>query len=197
MKHGQSVALDPVLCRRACTIALCAWGATLGAGVPAQQSYPAKVIRMVIPLPPGGTSDILARIAAQKITEATGQPVIAENRGGAGGNIGTEIVAKAPPDGYTLLTAPGSTLTVNPSLYRNPSVFQALDQADFHQPSHIAMDVLVVFSKLQRDHIDAERDVLLEQREVAVCFFRLPPWLSSGDLQVFHFLLQPLPSRPK
>ena len=73
--------------RHAIVIALCGTGITASAEVLAQQNYPAKAIRMVIPLPPGGTSDILARIAARKITEATGQQVIAENRGGAGGNI--------------------------------------------------------------------------------------------------------------
>ena len=83
----------------------------------AQPAYPAKAIRLVVPFPPGGTTDILARVAGQKITEATGQQVIVDNRPGAGGNIGTEIVAKAPPDGYTLLTDPGSTLTINPSLF--------------------------------------------------------------------------------
>jgi tripartite-type tricarboxylate transporter receptor subunit TctC len=87
------------------------------AATPAQPVYPAKPIRMVVPFPPGGTTDILARVAGQKITEATGQQVIVDNRPGAGGNIGTEIVARAPADGYTLLTDPGSTLTINPSLF--------------------------------------------------------------------------------
>jgi tripartite-type tricarboxylate transporter receptor subunit TctC len=72
---------------------------------------------MVIPFPPGGTTDILGRIASQKLSEALGQQVVPDNRSGASGNIGTEQVAKAPPDGYTLLTAPGSTLTIHPSLY--------------------------------------------------------------------------------
>jgi tripartite-type tricarboxylate transporter receptor subunit TctC len=81
------------------------------------QGYPNKTIRMVAPFPPGGTTDILARIAAQKLTEALAQQVIVDNRPGAGGNIGTELVAKSPPDGYTLVTAPGSTLTIHPSLY--------------------------------------------------------------------------------
>jgi len=81
------------------------------------QNYPTKTIRMIVPFPPGGTTDILARVAGQKITEAFGQQVIIDNRPGAGGNIGTELVAKAAPDGYTLLTDPGSTLTINPSLF--------------------------------------------------------------------------------
>jgi tripartite-type tricarboxylate transporter receptor subunit TctC len=72
---------------------------------------------MILPFPPGGTTDILGRVAAQKLTEALGQQVVPDNRPGAAGNIGTEFVAKAPPDGYTLLTAPGSTLTIHPALY--------------------------------------------------------------------------------
>ena len=84
---------------------------------PAEQSWPTKPVRMVIPFPPGGTTDILGRVAAQKLTEALGQQVVPDNRPGAAGNIGTELVAKAPPDGYMLLTAPGSTLTIHPSLY--------------------------------------------------------------------------------
>jgi tripartite-type tricarboxylate transporter receptor subunit TctC len=81
------------------------------------QTYPSKSIRMVIPFPPGGTTDILARIAAQKLSEALGQQVVPDNRPGAAGNIGSEQVAKSPPDGYTLATIPGSTLTIHPSLY--------------------------------------------------------------------------------
>ena len=72
---------------------------------------------MIIPFPPGGTTDILGRVAAQKMGEALGQQVVPDNRPGAAGNIGTELAAKAPPDGHTLLTAPGSTLTIHPSLY--------------------------------------------------------------------------------
>jgi tripartite-type tricarboxylate transporter receptor subunit TctC len=83
----------------------------------AAQSYPTKSLRMVIPFPPGGTTDILGRVAAQKLSEALGQQVVPDNRPGAAGNIGAEQVAKAPPDGYTLVTLPGSTLTIHPSLY--------------------------------------------------------------------------------
>jgi tripartite-type tricarboxylate transporter receptor subunit TctC len=92
--------------------------AALGLGSEAAaQTYPTKPVRMIIPFPPGGTTDILARVAAQKLSEALGQQVVPDNRPGAAGNIGTELVAKAPPDGYLLLTAPGSTLTIHPSLY--------------------------------------------------------------------------------
>lgn len=81
------------------------------------QAYPAKAIRIVVPFPAGGTSDILSRAIGQKLTEEWKQPVIVDNRPGAGANIGAEIVVKSPPDGYTLLLA--STIhTINPSLYR-------------------------------------------------------------------------------
>ena len=79
------------------------------------QAYPAKAIRIVVPFPAGGTSDILSRAVGQKLAEAWKQPVIVDNRPGAGANIGAEIVVKSPADGYTLLLA--STIhTINPSL---------------------------------------------------------------------------------
>ena len=79
-------------------------------------AYPAKAIRIVVPFPAGGTSDILSRAIGQKLTEEWKQPVVVDNRPGASANIGAEIVVKSPPDGYTLLCA--STIhTINPSLY--------------------------------------------------------------------------------
>ena len=83
----------------------------------AAESYPDRVVRIVNPYPPGGSVDVMARILAQKLTEALGQQVIVENRSGGGGNTGSDFVAKSEPDGYTLLfTAPGP-LTVNQTLY--------------------------------------------------------------------------------
>src|SRR4051812_3816077 len=80
------------------------------------QSYPERVIRIVNPFPPGGSVDVTARMLAQKLSENLGQQVIVENRAGAGGNTGAESVAKADPDGYTLLfTAPGP-LVINQTL---------------------------------------------------------------------------------
>ena len=81
------------------------------------QSYPVKPIRLVLPYPPGGGTDVIARPLAQKLTEQLGQQVIVDNRGGAGGNIGMEFVAKSPADGYTLLFALTAQYAVNPSLY--------------------------------------------------------------------------------
>ena len=79
-------------------------------------AYPAKPIRLIVPFTPSGPTDILARAIGQKLTEALGPQVVVDNRPGANGNIGTELVVKSPPDGYTLLLASAGILTVNPSL---------------------------------------------------------------------------------
>lgn len=81
------------------------------------QTYPTKPLRVIVPFPPGGSTDTLARAIGLKLTEAWGQQVIIDNRAGASGIIGTELGAKAPPDGYTLLMGSGGPLTINPALY--------------------------------------------------------------------------------
>ena len=83
------------------------------------QQCGAKAIRLVVPFPPGGGADTLARILAPRWTEATGQQIVIDNRSGAAGNIGTAIVARASTDGCTLLLGHSSALVVNPSLYRD------------------------------------------------------------------------------
>ncbi|WP_159593282.1 Bug family tripartite tricarboxylate transporter substrate binding protein [Hydrogenophaga sp. BPS33] len=80
------------------------------------QNYPNKPIRMVVPFAPGGTTDGIARIVANKVSEHIGQPIVVDNRAGAGGNVGTDAVAKAAPDGYTIAMV-GNSFTVNPALY--------------------------------------------------------------------------------
>jgi len=82
-----------------------------------RQAYPGKPIRLIVPFAPGGGNDLLARIVSQKFQESWGQPVVIENKPGAGGNIGADFVAKSAPDGYTLLLGT-NTLTMNPSIFR-------------------------------------------------------------------------------
>jgi tripartite-type tricarboxylate transporter receptor subunit TctC len=91
----------------------------LAAPASAADPYPSRPVRIVVPFPAGGPADALARMVGDKLQAALGQPVVVDNRPGAGGNIGLELVAKSPPDGHTLALAPAGNLTVNPSLYRN------------------------------------------------------------------------------
>ena len=86
---------------------------------PAQDAWPARPVRLVVPSSPGGATDFFARLMAQTLGEALKQPFVVENRPGASGNIGAEAVAKAAPDGYTLLISSTPALIINPSLYRN------------------------------------------------------------------------------
>jgi tripartite-type tricarboxylate transporter receptor subunit TctC len=83
------------------------------------QPYPAKPIRLVVPFPPGGSADIIGRTLAQRLAEQMGQPVVVENRAGASAIIGSEYVAKSPPDGYTLLLGNVGSMTIHPFLYPN------------------------------------------------------------------------------
>lgn len=84
----------------------------------AQAPYPNKPIRLVVPFATGGATDVIGRLIGAKMSEILGQQMVVDNRAGAGGNIGTDLVAKAPADGYTLLVATGSTHTMNPRLYK-------------------------------------------------------------------------------
>ena len=90
----------------------------VAAGSAVAQGYPTKTVKIVVPYPPGGPTDIVARVVAQKLSEQTGQQFIVDNRGGAGGNIGAEAVAKSPADGYTLLVAT-TAHAINRTLFKD------------------------------------------------------------------------------
>jgi len=102
--------------RTTLALAIGAASALLAVAVNAQP-YPSKPVRIIVPFAPGGASDLLPRMVGQKLTEAWGQQIIVDNRPGGAGNIGMGLGAKAPPDGYTLLSAPNGNLVVNPHMY--------------------------------------------------------------------------------
>ncbi|MGE4048521.1 MAG: Bug family tripartite tricarboxylate transporter substrate binding protein, partial [Acetobacteraceae bacterium] len=98
----------------AAALAACA---VMAGAAAAQDKYPSKPIKLIVPFAPGGQTDITARVVSNHIAQTVGQPLIIENRGGAGGSLGSELASKAPPDGYTLLLATSSTHSTNPWIY--------------------------------------------------------------------------------
>src|SRR6187549_3113497 len=102
------------------------------AGAAHGQGYPSRAVRIVVPFPPGGTSDILARTIGARLSDTLGQPVVIDNRPGAGGNIAAEHVAKSAPDGYTLIMGT-SSLAISQSLYRKLSYDLVQDFAPISQ----------------------------------------------------------------
>jgi tripartite-type tricarboxylate transporter receptor subunit TctC len=99
-------------------VTLCAW---MPGPAPANaQTYPTRPIKVVVPFPPGGPTDGMARIISERLGAVLGQPIVIENRGGAGGGIGGKFVAEADPDGYTVLMTPGGALTTGPAV--NPNI---------------------------------------------------------------------------
>ena len=129
-RRGRKMMVRMVAVVAAVTVAFVLGGATaapLGA-----QTYPSKPVRFILPFPPGGATDILGRIMGQILANRLGQPFVPENRPGAGGNIGSELVAKARPDGYTLLLA-GPALSISPGLYKKLNYDPVKDLAPISQ----------------------------------------------------------------
>jgi tripartite-type tricarboxylate transporter receptor subunit TctC len=109
----------PLLLGAAASLALPALGR-------AQANYPSRPVRVIIPWPPGQATDLMARVVAQRIADQWGQPMVPENRAGAGGMIGTDLVAKAAPDGYTVLAASTGPITTAPLVQRTPYTWSAI-----------------------------------------------------------------------
>ena len=121
--------------------------ACVGAAAFAAESFPAKPVRFIVPFPPGGGTDGLARVLGGKLGEMWGQQVLIDNRSGAQGNIGTAIGAKAPPDGYTITLGHQGALTINPHLYANPGYDSLRDFAAVTKATEMAF-LLVVHPSL-------------------------------------------------
>ena len=113
----------------------------LGAGAAGAQAYPAKQVRLILPFPPGGPTDMLGRAIAQKLGEQIGQTVVADNRPGAGGNLGIELAAKSPPDGYTMVLT-SSVIALAPALYAKLN-YQQKDLAPISLVAEIKNVILV------------------------------------------------------
>jgi tripartite-type tricarboxylate transporter receptor subunit TctC len=132
----------------------------------AAQGYPNRAVRLIVPFPPGGGTDIIARPIAQKLAEKWGQPVVIDNRGGAGGNVGTKAAAEAAPDGYTLVLGVQGTHAVNQSLYANAGFDSTKDFAAITMVANTP-NILVVHPSVPA-HSVAELIALAKQKPGAL-----------------------------
>ena len=129
-------------CAAVLLVAGCLPAASSIAAQPAA-SYPERPIRLVIPYPPGGTADLMGRIIGQKLADNWNRTVVIDNRGGAGGNIATEMVARAEPDGYTLLLCNAPVLAINPALYKKVSFDPVKDFAPVSPIAEVPLFLVV------------------------------------------------------
>ena len=146
----------------------------------AAQPYPSRIVKLIVPQTPGGATDVFARKIGQLLSEKWGQPVVIENRAGAGGVVGTEVVAKSAPDGYTLLVTYAGSQAINPSLY--PKIpFDSVK--DFQTIATLASTpfVLIVHPKLPAKDL-AEYVALARAKPDALTY------ASSGNGSVNHLL---------
>ena len=155
--------------------------AAIGLGLPAAshgQTYPARPIKIIVPSPAGATTDTLVRMVAQKLSEKWGQPVIVDNRPGAGGNIGAEEAAKAAPDGYTLLFTYPAPLTVNQTLYKE----LAYDPDGFVPISLIAAVPLVLAVPPKEEATTVQQLIALAKAHPGQLNFASQGYGTSGHL---------------
>src|SRR5262249_55685899 len=119
----------------------------------AAESYPTRTIRLIVPYPPGGGTDIVGRIVGEKLQASLGQPIVIDNPGGAGGVLGTEVAAKAAPDGHTLLLVPTSHV-INPSIYAKLPYDTAKDFAPITMVASAAI-LMAVNPRVPADSVGA------------------------------------------
>lgn len=125
---------------------------TVPASVHANEQYPSQLIKLMVPFPPGGPTDALARRLAQGVGEALNTQVIVENKGGAGGNIGSEYVAKAKPDGYTILFGTSGPLAINTSIYKKLNYHPASSFEPIMKVGHLP-NILVVHPTVEANNV--------------------------------------------
>ncbi len=147
----------------------------------AQSTFPNKLVRVIVPFPAGGSADVLARIVSEKLSNKWGQPVVVDNRVGAGGNIGAEFVYKADPDGYTLLSSPPGPLAINHNLYK---------QLSFEPAKFVPITVLAIVPNV----ITAKMDLPANSVKELVAYAKANPgkvaYASQGNGSTSHLSAQ-------
>jgi tripartite-type tricarboxylate transporter receptor subunit TctC len=172
--------MNPIRTLALCTAALLA--AVLGAA-PAlgQTGFPNKVVKIVVPFPAGGSADVLARIVGEKLSTKWGQPVVVENRVGAGGNIGAEAVFRADPDGHTILSSPPGPLAINLNLYK---------QLSFDPTKFVPVTVLAIVPNV----ITAKMDLPANSAKELIAYAKANPgkviYASQGNGSTSHLSAQ-------
>jgi tripartite-type tricarboxylate transporter receptor subunit TctC len=151
----------------------------------AQQAYPAKPVKIIAPFAPGGLADVLARAVGERLQRALGQPFVVENRPGAGGNVGADAVARAEPDGYTLLMSSAGILTINQFLYEK----MPFDPAAAFAPVSVVADMpmlLVVRADLPAR--DVKEFMALARERPSGLFYGSPGYGTTGHLGMELFM---------
>lgn len=165
------------LSRRRALQGLLASGATVAAPQLFAQAFPSRAVELVVPYPPGGSTDVVARMLQAKIAPTLGQPMVVDNRAGANGNIGTAHVARSPADGHRLLMSTSALLTINPHVHRNAG-FDPFK--DFAPVCHISNGALAVAVNAQSNVRSVADLVALAKKEPKGVFYATP---SSGTPQ--------------
>ena len=164
-----------------CALLVCAVAGLAGSPVLAQTAFPNKVVRIIVPFPAGGSADVLARIVGEKLSTKWSQPVVVENRVGAGGNIGAEAAYRADPDGYTILSSPPGPLSINHNLYK---------QLPFDPPKFVPITVLAIVPNV----ITAKLDLPANSVKELIAYAKANPgkviYASQGNGSTSHLSAQ-------
>jgi len=152
----------------------------------AAQNYPTKPVRFIVPFPPGGTTDVIARLVSERLVKQLGQPIVIDNRGGAGGSIGTEALVRSAPDGYTIGMGVVSTLCVNPAVYTNLPYVVERDLAPVTNLAAVPTMFMVHPSVNARTVAEL---IALSKAKLGSLSYGTPGNASLGHLRMEHFKL--------